>query len=90
MPGYELIGTEELDEIKHLFNNSGILFRHGFDNLRNDIYKVRDFENEFGQFSATVLGITEIGMLSLLLADGSKKTYDVKEVKFIYWFKYRI
>ena len=49
MPGYELIGREELDELKHLFKSSGILFRHSFDNLRNNVYKVRDFEKEFAQ-----------------------------------------
>ena len=49
MPGYELIGKEELDELNHLFNSSGILFRHSFDQLRNSVYKVRDFEKEFAQ-----------------------------------------
>ena len=44
MPGFEIIGKEELDEIKHLFDSGGILFRHGFDDLRNDVYKVRDFD----------------------------------------------
>ena len=40
MPGYELIGEEELAEIKHLFDKSKILFRHSFDHLRNNIFKV--------------------------------------------------
>ena len=47
MPGYELIGKEELDEIKEIFNNGGILFRHGFDNLRGNTYKVKEFEKNF-------------------------------------------
>ena len=47
MPGFELIGKEEFKEIQNLFNDSGILFRHGFDALRNNIYKVRDFEKNF-------------------------------------------
>ena len=49
MPGYELIGKEELDEIKEIFNNGGILFRHGFDNLRGNTYKVKEFEKKFSQ-----------------------------------------
>jgi 8-amino-3,8-dideoxy-alpha-D-manno-octulosonate transaminase len=47
MPGYELIGSEELAEIQDVFANGGVLFRHGFDALRNDCYKVRQFEREF-------------------------------------------
>ena len=44
MPGFELIGKEEFEQVKEVFDKSGILFRHGFDKLRNGIYKVRDFE----------------------------------------------
>ena len=44
MPGFELIGEEEFKEIKHLFDESKILFRHSFEHLRNDIYKVKEFE----------------------------------------------
>lgn len=47
MPGYELIGSEELAEIQDVFTHGGVLFRHGFDTLRNDCYKVRQFEQEF-------------------------------------------
>jgi 8-amino-3,8-dideoxy-alpha-D-manno-octulosonate transaminase len=47
MPGYELIGSEELAEIQDVFAHGGVLFRHGFDALRNDCYKVRQFEQEF-------------------------------------------
>lgn len=49
MPGFEIIGKEEHDQINELFLESGILFRHGFDALRNDIYKVRDFERAFAK-----------------------------------------
>ena len=49
MPGYELIGESELEEIKLIFSNGGILFRQGFENLRNNCYKVKDFENQFTQ-----------------------------------------
>ena len=47
MAGYEVIGNEELDEIKDIFSNGGVLFRHGFDQIRNGTYKVRDFEDAF-------------------------------------------
>lgn len=47
MPGFEVIGKEEFHELKHLFDESGILFRHSFDHLRNNIYKVKEFEEAF-------------------------------------------
>ena len=47
MPGFELIGKEEKRELDNLMDNSGILFRHGFDNLRNGVYKTREFEKNF-------------------------------------------
>lgn len=49
MPGYELMGQEELDEIQDLFARGGILFRHGFDALRDGCYKVREFEQAFAK-----------------------------------------
>lgn len=50
MPGFELIGNEEFSEVKEVFDKSGILFRHSFDNLRNGVYKVRDFERAFASY----------------------------------------
>lgn len=47
MPGFELLGKEEQAEVNDLFDRSGILFRHGFDALRNGVFKVRDFEDAF-------------------------------------------
>ncbi len=49
MPGYELIGKEEKNEIDDIFNNGSILFRHGFDSLRNNRYKVAKFEKLFAK-----------------------------------------
>ncbi|TGN18249.1 DegT/DnrJ/EryC1/StrS family aminotransferase [Leptospira idonii] len=49
MPGFELIGNEEFEELKDLFDRSKILFRHGFDAIRNGVYKVRDFELAFAE-----------------------------------------
>ena len=33
MPGYEVIGSEELAEVQDVFTQGGVLFRHGFDGL---------------------------------------------------------
>ncbi|HEX5480514.1 MAG TPA: DegT/DnrJ/EryC1/StrS family aminotransferase [Dehalococcoidia bacterium] len=55
MPGFEMIGDEELAQVREVFEKSGILFRHGFDGLRNGVYKVREFEQAF----ATRLGVAD-------------------------------
>ena len=48
MPGFEIFGREEKKAIIDLLdNNGGVLFAHGFDNIRNGIYKVREFEKNF-------------------------------------------
>jgi 8-amino-3,8-dideoxy-alpha-D-manno-octulosonate transaminase len=47
MPGFEVLGQEELLEIQDVFAHGGILFRHGFDAQRQGCYKVRDFETAF-------------------------------------------
>ena len=49
MPGFELIGKEEKKQIDSIFQNGGVLFRHGFDNLRNGTYKVKEFEKKFAK-----------------------------------------
>lgn len=49
MPGFEVLGQEELAEVQDVFARGGILFRHGFDALRNDCYKVREFERAFAK-----------------------------------------
>jgi len=50
VPGFEVIGAEEQAEINDIFARGGVLFRHGFDALRNDCYKVRDFESAFASY----------------------------------------
>ena len=47
MPGFELFDDQERDQVNEVFTKSGILFRHGFDALRNGVYKVVDFERAF-------------------------------------------
>jgi len=50
VPGFEVIGAEEQAEINDIFARGGVLFRHGFDALRNDCYKVREFESAFAAY----------------------------------------
>lgn len=45
MPGYELLGSEELDSIKSIFEKKAVLFAHGFDEIRSN-YHVREFEDK--------------------------------------------
>ena len=43
MPGFELIGLKEKKALTKLIDDGGILFAHGFDNIRKN-YHVREFE----------------------------------------------
>ena len=48
MPGFEVFGKEEREAIAEIFElNGGIIFAHGFDAMRNDVYRVREYENAF-------------------------------------------
>ena len=48
MPGWELIDNKELNEIKKIFSKSnGVLFAHGFDERRKNIFRVRNLERDF-------------------------------------------
>lgn len=50
MPGFESINNLEIAELKKIFNKGGgVLFRHGFENIRNGSFKVRDFEKNFAK-----------------------------------------
>ena len=45
MSGNEIIGKEELNQIKKIFTQSnGVLFAHGFDKRRNNIFRTKIFE----------------------------------------------
>lgn len=47
MPGNEVVGREELDEVIDLFNNGAVLARQGFDTVRGNCWKVEEFERQF-------------------------------------------
>ena len=50
MPGFEIIGIEEKKALNEIFETSnGVLFPHGFDALRNNRYRVREFEKQFSE-----------------------------------------
>src|SRR6185369_7224791 len=48
MPGFEVFGEDERQAINEIFDkNGGIIFAHGFDAMRNGVYKVREYERAF-------------------------------------------
>ena len=58
MPGNELIGKEEYQEVKKVFKKSGgVLYAHGFDKRRNNIFRVRSFENQISKTLKSQLSV---------------------------------
>jgi 8-amino-3,8-dideoxy-alpha-D-manno-octulosonate transaminase len=49
MPGFEIIGEEEKNEILEVLSHR-VVFRYGFDAERKGIYKVAAFEKEFAKY----------------------------------------
>lgn len=50
MPGFELIGKEERQAVTEVFDKyGGVLFKHGFDHLRNSSFKVQEFQKVFAE-----------------------------------------
>ncbi len=48
MPGFEIFGDEERKQVNDVLD-SGILMRYGFDGLRNNHWKAKEFETNFAQ-----------------------------------------
>lgn len=48
MPGFEIFGDEERAEVGHVLD-TGVLFRYGFDGVRDGVWKARTFEAEFSR-----------------------------------------
>lgn len=48
MPGFEIFGDEERKQVNDVLK-TGILMRYGFDGLRNNHWKAKEFENAFAQ-----------------------------------------
>ncbi len=52
MPGFEVFGEEEKKQVLDVFD-TGVLFRYEFDQQRQGIYKVREFEQAFAAYTGT-------------------------------------
>lgn len=50
MPGFELLGIEEKNEVMDVMNR-GVLFRYEFQNERQGVWKVREFEESFARYT---------------------------------------
>lgn len=48
MPGFEIIDKKEKRGVSNLFDEGGILFAHGFENLRKKFH-IREFEKNFSK-----------------------------------------
>jgi len=48
MPGFEIFSKEEQKEVYDVLE-TGVLFRYGFDNVRNGHYKAKSFEDELSK-----------------------------------------
>lgn len=48
MPGFEVFGAEERKQVNDVLE-TGILMRYGFDGVRNDHWKAKEFENAFAK-----------------------------------------
>lgn len=78
MPGFELINKKERKAVIEVFDKSnGVLFAHGFDARRNNIFRVRDFEKSFaGRLQASNAAACSSGTAALFVA---MKVMGVKE-----------
>ena len=49
MPGFELIGKEEKEQVNEVFDKGGVLYRYGFNEKRGHIFRVDEFEKEIAK-----------------------------------------
>jgi 8-amino-3,8-dideoxy-alpha-D-manno-octulosonate transaminase len=73
MPGTELFGPEERKEVADVLE-TGILFRYNHENLRNNIWKSKDFENEVKKITGAKYALAvsngSAGIMAALAASG--------------------
>ena len=50
MPGFEVFGEEEKQQVLEVFD-TGVLFRYEFGEQRKGVYKVREFEKAFAEYT---------------------------------------
>ena len=69
-PGNELINIKELNEIKKIFTKSdGVLFAHGFDKRRKNIFRVRNFEKKLSKkFNSKYVQCVSSGTAAIKIA----------------------
>lgn len=48
MPGFEIFGAEECKQVNDVLE-TGVLMRYGFDGMRNNHWKAKEFETEFAK-----------------------------------------
>lgn len=89
MPGFELFGEEEKKAVNDLFDaNNGILFAHGFDGIRKNIYRVREFEKAFtertGASYAQAVSSGSAALLCAIKAMGVEKGDEVVTQSFTF------
>jgi 8-amino-3,8-dideoxy-alpha-D-manno-octulosonate transaminase len=70
MPGFELIGKEEKKNILDIFEKSnGVMFAHGFEKLRNNIFRVREFEKQLkNKFNTKECQVVSSGTAAIKVA----------------------
>jgi len=49
MPGFELIGEEEKQAVIDVFDKGGVLYRYGFNEKRQNIFRVEEFERRVAE-----------------------------------------
>lgn len=69
MPGFEVIDEQEQQAVEQIFTaGKGILFAHGFDQMR-DRFRVREFEHQFAEkIKANYAQAVSSGSVALLVA----------------------
>ncbi|MGA2935087.1 MAG: DegT/DnrJ/EryC1/StrS family aminotransferase [Methanomicrobiales archaeon] len=69
MPGFELMGREEREAVNEVFDRGGVLYRYGFDEMRQHVFKVAEFEAAFaGKFGVRHAQAVTSGTAALKVA----------------------
>ncbi len=68
MPGFEIFGAEERKQVNDVLE-TGVLMRYGFDGMRNNHWKAKEFENAFAKrMGAEYCQLLSSGTASLTVA----------------------